>query len=322
MVLFATQFFIFVIAILFYHHKKTLIIGGLLSGMTALSTLIHWVPVILDDLQVSHHWIKPHTVKYLIKFTWWIVYDPAAFVIFIVCIFLAMRVFYKQVVQRRLTIENMVLTGWLLIGFGIPLVYSFLRMPLFTVRYCTIQIPAFLLLVSIGFFQIKNQKTSYILTILLTISASIVLFFARPPFKRSWNDDSREFFMYATIHQADLKSLSEDWRETANFFKVKNGEGKGVIFSELAWFHEYYFKRNGLKPPFNPNKCNFTRLISHTDKVWLVLHDYYKAGWPEKGFSKEQRQLIRREFDLQDVVQFRNSRVFLYERRAPVRDNK
>lgn len=321
MVLFITQLLIFICYVIFFRKSFGFIIRAAIAGALAGLSIVHWLPVILHDLQISSFHIKPLTVRYLIKFFWWYFYDPASFVIYSIFFLLALRNVYKKVQLKIFAMEDLVISGWLLIGFLIPLIYSFLKIPLLTNKYCTIQVPAMFVFIGQGFASLMNDKIKTYGIIIITVSAGIILFVARPQYKKSFHEDGREIaLIYFNSKDADKKSWNEDWREVAEFFRDQKAQ-KRVIFSQLSWFHEYYFKEYNINFPLDQNTCDFTNQVSGADSVYLLLHDHYKNGVSPIGFLPEQQKVIRENFELTDIIRFRKSKALLYVRKkgeAPI----
>lgn len=316
MVLFATQVIIFVLIVIFHNRTPKFLIRSLIAGTIAALSLLHWLPVILQDLQISSFHVKPHTLRYLVKFGWWYFYDPVTFLICVILFLLGIREFFRNTKEKVLSVPDRILLGWIVFGFSIPLIYSFVRMPLFTGKYLTIQVPGIFVFVAYGFNSILNHRSKVLIVMAMTVSALVVLFVSRPPFKKSWHEDGREMvIMYFTMDEADIKTWNEDWREVAGFFAQYNSTNQ-VIFSQLAWYHEYYFRKNNLKPPRDQNVLsNFEAEILHADSVWLLIHNHYTGGWPITGFLPEQKTVMERDFMMADSVNFRLSKAFLFIRK-------
>ena len=121
-----------------------------------------------------------------------------------------------------------------------------------------------------------------------------MLFIARPPYK---------------------PRRGEDWREVGQYFGQRYQGKELIIFSQLAWFHNYYFRKYQLPFPIDQNTADFSATIKDKNEVWLFLNDRYTGGWPINGFLPEQQQIIEQEFEEKDVVQFKQTKAILYERK-------
>ena len=136
---------IFILNVIFFERRVQSIAAVIVAGAIAGLSLLHWLPVILHDLQISSFHVKPHTARYLGKFLWWYFYDPAALFIYMLFGFLALREIAKKITEKRFEKTDLVLTGWLVVGFVIPIIYWVTKMPFLTNKYCTIQVPVFFL---------------------------------------------------------------------------------------------------------------------------------------------------------------------------------
>jgi uncharacterized membrane protein len=317
LVMLASQLLIFAIVLIWFKRDVKLLIAGIIAGIIAGLSLVHWLPVLMEDLEITSFHIEPLTLRYVLKSFWWFVYDPAAFLLYLTFGGLMVRVLYTKLVTKKLMIGDAVLIGWIMIGFLIPLLYSIFRMPLFSTRYCTIQLPAIFLIVALGLNTIKSKKVRFFSVVIFLISSFVVIFWARPHYKKSWSENASELpLMYFTINQADNKLKREDWREVAEFF-ASNNPAERVIFAQLASIHVYYFKKYNIDPPVDHNYVDVKDLIQNKKEVWLLIHKYYKSRSPEEFvyFLPAHEELINHDFKLSDSVAFGMSKAILYTRK-------
>lgn len=293
LVLFVSQLLIFILVVIFYKREPRLIIGGLLAGILSGLSLVHWLPVFLSDLQISSFHVKAVKWDFPFQFAWSYVREPVAFAIYIISFFLITKKLIEKIRKRSFPVEALVIGGWIFFGFMIPLIYSWVRFPLLTGKYATIVVPAMFLIFSYGFITIRQEKIRSYCILAMFLSAIVVLFFARPPYKPRRGEDWREVGMYFSAHPAD----------------------KQVIFSQLAWFHEYYFRKYDLTSPVDQNLVNFDSLASNTDQLWLFVSNRYTGGWPVNGFLPKQQEYIDRNFDVKDTLTFKQTSAFYYERK-------
>jgi uncharacterized membrane protein len=323
LVMFASQLLIFAIVLIWFKKDLKLFIGGLIAGIAAGLSLLHWLPILTEDLKTTTFHIEPLTLRYVLKSFWWFVYDPAAFILYLAFGGLMVRVLYTKLVTKKLGIDDIVLLGWLVIGFAIPLLYSIFRMPLFATKYCTIQLPAIFLMVALGLHSIESKKVQVYSVIIFVVSSFVVIFLARPHYKKSWSENASELpLMYFTINQADSKLKREDWREVAEFF-ASNNKGERVIFAQLASLHAYYFKKYNIDPPVDHNYVDVNDRIQNKNEVWLLIHKYYKSRSPQEfvNFLPAHEELINRDFEFSDSVSFGMSKAVLYKRKDSSRIN-
>jgi uncharacterized membrane protein len=298
MVLFVSQALIFLIILIFYNRSARLLIGGIFTGVLTGFSLYHWLPVIQSDLNITSFHVNPLQWDFPFGFAWNYVKEPVAFGVYAVCIFLVLRVVYQKVRQKQFNVQYFIMFGWVFIGILIPLIYSITKMPLLTYKYSTIIVPALFIFIAYGLMLIKEKVRAYLI-LTITLSGFIVLFIARPPHK---------------------PRRAEDWREVAYYFS-KYRSNDHVIFNQLAWFDQYYFRKYDLKLPVNQYECDFKALVQETDSIWLFTNIRYTGHHPI-GFQSEQKEIIRQEFDIQNVVKFTLTKAFLYVRKRPRKVNE
>ena len=293
MVVLVSQFIIFFLVLIFFKRNLRLIVGSILAGGLAGLSFWHWLPVIQHDLQVNVFHVDPVDLFFPFQYAWDYIKDPVAIALFAFCTFLSVKALYQRISEKKILVDHLVIFGWIFFGSMIPFVYSILKMPLLTSKYCTIIVPALFLVVANGFTHFTNEKVRFYCIIVIVISGFIMLFRARPPYK---------------------PRRREDWREVALNF-VQQRSDKQVIFSQLAWFHQYYFKKYDLPLPIDQNVCDFTSIVSTKDQVWLFMNDRYTNGWPVTGLLPEQKEIINREFVLTDSITFKQTTALRYNRK-------
>jgi len=316
LVLFASQLILFVVIIFTFKQDVRLFTGGLIAGLAAGLTLLHWRAVIYQDLQITSFHIEPLQIRRLAKFWWWYVYDPAAFLLYIVFGGLTVRSLYQKIISKKFLLEDFILTGWIFIGFLIPFLYSLFSTPLFINKYLIIQLPALFLLVAMG-MSIKSKNFQFYSVVIFIVSSLVVIFWARPHYKKSWSENASEIpLMYFTINQADANAKREDWREVAEFFASTN-KVERVIFAQLGSIHDYYFKKFNIDPPIDHNYVDVKDRIQNKKEVWLLIPKHYKSRSQQEfvHFSPAQEELINRDFEFSDSVSFGLSKAILYTRK-------
>lgn len=293
MVVFVTQLLIFVLILIFFKKTLRLIIGGLLAGSLAGLSLWHWLPVIMSDLQIDKFHVNPVTFFFPFSFAWDYIKDPVAFIVYSACALFAVFALYNTIKSKKFAYEHLIVLCWISFSYMIPLLYSWIKIPLLTYKYSTIAVPAIFLAIAFGFTHLKTERIRAYCIILIVISGFIMLFIARPPYK---------------------PRRGEDWREVAAYFDQKTSSTE-VIFSQLSWYHIYYFKKINHALPYNQNNCDFEAIVGGTDRLWLLMNDRYTGGWPISGFLPDQKSVIDREFEVIDSIKFKQTTAFLFTRK-------
>jgi mannosyltransferase len=268
MVVFVCQFLIFLIVVVVCRKNVKFILSGLVAGIVTALSIAHWLPHILKDVQTTSFHVAP--LKFYFPFQYVGIYfrDPIACAVFGVLFILGAKFLYDSFKARTNLIESIVISGWIIIGFAIPVIYSIVRLPLLTYKYNTINIPVIFIIISLGFFMIPKVKIQQYVIVALIVGALIVFTFSRP---------------------LSSPKRTEDWREVAHYF-TNNVHNKPTIFGQLAYFHLYYFKIFNWdgELPIDQRFCDFNTIVEKSNEIWLLRHPRY----PDAGFTAEQQQLI------------------------------
>lgn len=291
LVVFISQLTIFFVVIIFYKRDAKFVISGLSAGVIAALSILHWLPIILRDLQTAQFHVAPVPFHFPLTFAWMYFKDPAAAIIYAVCAFLMLKYFIERFSGKRVPMEDVVILGWIFIGFMVPLLYSWFKIPLLTPKYSTITLPGIFLFIACGFTLISKPILKMYAICALVIGAFIALYISRP------------------LHKP---KVSEDWREVAAYF-ASHSNGQQTIFAQLAYFHIYYFNLFGYQQelPIDQRWADFNGVIRKSDKIWLLTHPRY----PDSGFKPDQQRLIDSLFRVKDLVQFTETKAILYERK-------
>lgn len=281
--------FLFVI---FVAGKKTRFIAlGLLGGAASGMTLYHWLPIILKDLQTPEFHVAAVDVLFPFRFLWIYFKDAGALIVCFISLVFFLKHIWGAVKSRNISLEYGILFGWIFFGFFIPLLYSWIRMPMLTPKYATITLPALFLIIGIGFLEVKKHIQPYLIALMLA-SAILTL---------------------SVIKPVDRRKVPEDWDVVAKHFS-ENVQNQPTIFAQLAYFHNFYFTTFGYEGPLPIDQrfCDFTGLVNRAEEIWLLEHDRY----PDEGFTVEQKQLIDSLFVKTDSIRFRETKALHFMRKA------
>lgn len=294
-VVFLSQAVLFLVILVRFKRELKFVLSSILSGALAGLMILHWLPVIFSDLQISSFHVEQVKATFPFEFAWAYFREPVAFAVFVVSAFFLI-IKLRQGGLEKLRVDHLVIFFWLVLSFLIPLIYSWIKIPLLTFKYSIIALPAVLLIFAYAFSSISSGKVRTYALLAVVISGMILLFFARPPFKHR---------------------RAEDWRDVATYFS-RNKSGDQLIFSQLAWFHEYYFRKYDCPVPLDQNVVDFSSLSLDVDSIWLLLNNRYTGGWPTSGFLPPQKEVVDNNFAPADSVIFRQTTAILYRRKDAI----
>lgn len=281
-VVFVSQFILF--SFIIFWKKITdlkFIFYALLSGILAGLSFAHWLPVVFSDLGIPEFHVRPVRWDFLVDFYWMYFRDDTTRIIVAILSLLSLRLMYLRLKRKLVTLEDIVLIGWIFLGFMIPLLYSILRMPMLEYKYTFIVVPALLLIAGLGLESINFPRIrTYTLVLLFFSFLNAALFV-----------DS----LYFTQYPPEL------WREMTEAV-MKTESKTQYVLSNFAWYHRYYFKiHHATNPPMELAYVNFEAILSNAESLWILASTRY----PDEGMSADQkRKLSEAKFRLKKRLEF------------------
>jgi uncharacterized membrane protein len=286
LVIFAAQVLTFFF-LLFYKRDRKFIVSSLVSGIAVGVLFLPWIPVIQSDLEISSFWISKPEATFLAGYFYnYFGKDAIVTSLFVILLFYYLRN-RVRITQRDVTskaIEASIL-GWLVFSYLIPYVKSVIGAPMLYIRYTIVSLPAWLIILSLGWDEIKSLKLRKAIAIIVGLSMVINLIFMRKHYTRI---DKQQF------------------REVSDLVKQRNVDSTPVL-SVFALPYSYYFRNSHLKV----NDLN-TSDVSQLNKFWLLQAEFFS---PEE--KTEVLDRFEGEFDVKERHPFHKTEALLLERKRP-----
>ena len=127
---------------------------------------------------------------------------------------------YKSIIENKTIFNFILLISWIVIVLLIPLIRSYLSIPMIISRYFIVILPSILLILAIGIYQIRNKMIRIIILILFFIFSITDIVIIKK--------------YYQTIVKAQF-------RESTNFIIQNNLDNTSVV-SSLGWYMPYFLK--------------------------------------------------------------------------------
>jgi len=299
-VVFVSQFILFVFIILWKKIKDIKFISySLLSGVFAALSFAHWLPVVFSDLGISQFHIQPVTWYFPIQYYYFYFRDFVTCFLCAALSFLVLREIFLRMRSKITKIDDVILLGWIGLGFLIPLLYSVLKIPMLEYKYTFIVVPAIIMMVALGFETDLFNQLTFVRADKLKIYLVAILFFAF----------LNNALFIKTIYF--VRYPPQQWREVTR--EVMKTDAKNqIVFSEYAWYFRYYFKvYRSFNPPLEPKYADFNALISNADSVWVLT----STSFYDEGLSAEQQKSLDEKFRLADKKSFNDTIAKHYIRR-------
>lgn len=156
---------------------------------------------------------------------------------------------YSEIISNNIILSFIILMPWIFIVLLVPLIRSYISVPMIISRYFIVVLPALLVIVSIGIIQFKNKIIQFSLI-------GIVFIFSLTDI--------------VIVKKYYMQPNKSQFREAYEFVK-NNSNNKEIVYSSLSWYFNYYFKESKvidkpLNEIINETKNDTTKLKS----FWYV----------------------------------------------------
>ncbi len=275
---------------------KKLMGYGVLAGIVILIAFVPWMPVIIQDHSGPEYWIEMPGFDFLIIYYFiYLGHNNVLIILFALsALFYLVRVFGVENTAGSSTPARlhpkqyfMLLAIWIVLAYGIPLLYSISSRPILHERYTIIALPAILLVVALGFSYVKNLAVTLLLVGVIVASTA-------------YN------FTYTT-HYYTATSKNQ-FREVVQAVLTKN-KRKVNVYSDQAWHYNYYFRL--YQAPYaaiDSYGIDFKEALKTEQQVWIL------QGLGTKGVSEEQQQYLGQHYQIAEEVKLVGASARLYER--------
>lgn len=287
-VLYFSQVIIFFALLVKGQFNWKFAVNAFVFGLATILLCSPWIPVYLSDISGhSSFWIAPPKLYFLFSFFYRYFKDPVSTSIFF-CI--TIYFIYFVVIQYKknssIDMSNLLILAWISLCTLIPLLYSIVKVPILIPRYSIIVLPSYLLMISIGFFEIKSTWLRFFL--------GFVTFFS-----------SVSYLLFFSGYYSEVQK--QEWKQVACEV-IKQNKQNQVIFSYYADHFNYYFESLGYNGrATHPRKVNYQEALKGKKWVWLIQgHD---AGF---SATNEEIGLIERTFAVELEKEYYLARCRLY----------
>lgn len=293
MVVLVSQLILFVFIVFWKKIKDVKFITMcLVSGVVAGLSFAHWLPVIFADVKISQFHIQPVSWYFLAQYYWVYFRDVVTCIVSGIAILLTLRSMVSRLAEKKSQIDDVVLIGWIVLSFMIPLVYSIVKIPMLEARYTFIALPAILLLVALGLETSKEKLTPLLILLMVSFLANV-------------------FFVKSLYF---VKYPPQQWKEVTREI-TRTDKDTQIVFSQYAWYYRYYFKIfKSVNPPLEPEYAAFDQQLEHASSVWVIT----STQFPDKGLSSAQQESLDKGFKPDESITFTDAKVKHYIRKNPL----
>jgi hypothetical protein len=232
-----SQCFILLIFLLLTGKKERMqfFVNSAISGIVALILFIPAIKTFLEVSQIKQFWIPPtdlNTIKQIFKDfcgnSDFLLYLSIIALLYYVVIFIKEKRTNKEekgIVENNHLLAFIILASWVIIVLAVPIIRSYLVIPMIISRYFIVILPGLILLISIAISRCNNEIVKKVFLSLLVIGA-----------------------LYQTIFQNKYYSVvsKTQFREVTHFIAENNTDNEPVVTS-LPWYFQYYLNNDTIK---------------------------------------------------------------------------
>jgi mannosyltransferase len=251
LVVIASQGIIFIFISIAFRMPLAFVTKAIVAAATCIVLFIPWIPQILKDNSIGSFWIIQVSPDFLIRYFY--DYFNKDIVTCIVCASLILMylkscisIFQSSTVGSK--IIHIIILGWIILGYSIPLAYSIFKLPILINRYTMIVLPVILIVIAIAIQNLKVPRLKLILIGAVTVATLCNFVYFNPYF--------------SITRKQQLREVSE---------QVSRVKCKDCIYvSDMTWYFNYYFKRFNIAKPTRDVYKLAKEDIDSIDSVWLL----------------------------------------------------
>jgi mannosyltransferase len=292
LVVFASQGLIFIILLLQRRYPLAVIVKSAFAGLTALLLFSPWIPQVMNDSKISEFWIGAPSPLFLFitYFTYFTEIVQALIFAFLIYLFFRFRPKGNDSALIQSKSNFVIITGWVILGYLIPAVYTWIRIPILFPRYTIIVLPAIILMIAIGLSQIGKTRTQNILIWVAGLSSLVALFF---------------------VNNYYTEVKKEQWREIT--IATTQEDGSHYLYvSEFDRFYNFYFQNLMTNHTVMPVSQITKDQLDNYEGVWVIY-----AHSPVTADAIVPPPILNEEFKVAKEINLYKAFARLYLRRAP-----
>jgi uncharacterized membrane protein len=238
-IIFATQALIFPV-IVYYRKNTRFTITTLLTGIAVAIALIPWLPTVLQDSKIASFWIERPSFFFVARYFFdYMGKDYVSCILFLGLGAMFVKAWMKN--EKSHLQVYLIISLWIILSYGLPFLKSMVGTPLLYIRYTIVTLPAWFILLAIGWESIDSHKIKRIFAAIIFVSSLLNL---------TW-----QLNYYDRIEKAQYRQASE-------LVKRENSEALPV-YSAFSWHWNFYFRNS-------PYKVQQLQPESLPDRFWLV----------------------------------------------------
>lgn len=264
--------FVFFLLLIPAGNKIGKFLMGVLSVLVVCVSYIPWIGNFLKQLSVNRYWMAENSLSdlknYFLDFSNQNKYILIGFIgLSILGIFWSF-IRIRSVDYKKGIFASLSLLIFLIIGFGVPLLYSLVSEPIMKIRYVVYLVPIWLSIAALGIYAIRRWSVVFSFLILIGITYLLMPINASAyPFE--FGEDYRRLTEIVAKDDSPLIVHTPSIMHVINFYNKGRFQIKPFPYSDdLTEFNIYKSSKN-----------KFMTLIKNLDSFFLVItHSHENPG--------------------------------------------
>lgn len=228
--------YLVLLTLLFTIHKNKILNNLkyiIISGMITLVLYIPCFKILLSTANKTSFWIPvpPNNVYSEIFKNFFGNSEIVILFVFVFFFSFLFKIFNKQSSDYKIekdkdyiNINVLVLFTWIFVVLIIPLILSYINLPMIIDRYFINILPAIIIIISIGVYYIKNKVASSLILILFLVFSMVDVLIVKN--------------YYNQVTKSQIREVSE-------FLTDRHNESDDIV-TELSWYFPFYLKNKVL----------------------------------------------------------------------------
>jgi len=268
----------------FETNSKTFFKYSFISGITTLILFIPSFGLFKKTTEIKSIWIQMPTLEVYTQFfkDFFGQSEIVLFFITLLIVFFFIKLFNEKNIEKgslnpekdKLVFGFFILIVWITITLILPLIRTYTSLPMLINRYFINIVPAVLILVAIGLYQIKNKTISYgILSLIVVFSITDIVVV-----KKYYKDPCKTQFREATQ------------------FIVKNNDKKEEVFTSLGWYLPYFLNNDKVSNTIIEKQIDLHVSEMSKDSLSVKSFWYFDAHSRPYNPSEATKQFLEQNF--------------------------
>ncbi|WP_291130385.1 glycosyltransferase family 39 protein [Flavobacterium sp. UBA7682] len=274
--------------------RVSFFVNSFISGIVTLLLFIPAIKILIRVTEIKAFWIQPTTIE-TIKQIFKDFCGNSDFILTLSILALLYYLFiqvkepktkktYSDIVSNKLFLSSIILFSWVLIVLAIPILRSYLTVPMIVSRYFIVILPALIVLISISIYRIKSNLIATLVVLLFSVG-----------------------LLYQTIVNNNYyTSISKtQFREITQFI-INNNTSNDPVVTTLGWHFSHFLANDKVMmtlkgKPLQDYVVEMEQDSTKVQSFWYVdAHgNPYKVKEQEQKFL-DQKFIVEKSKDLFD----------------------